>query len=51
LPAKNAKLPLFDEVYYNHDSGENSETLSSFAREVVSLSNITAQRKKTYFTG
>ncbi|HOM78658.1 MAG TPA: hypothetical protein PLZ47_01060 [Candidatus Cloacimonas acidaminovorans] len=40
LPAKKAKLPLYDEVYYNHDAGENSETLSSFAREVVSLSNM-----------
>ncbi len=46
LPAKNAKLPLFDEVYYNHDSGENSETLSSFAREVVSLSNILQRKGK-----
>ena len=46
LPAKNAKLPLFDEVYYNHDSGENSETLSSFAREVVSLSNILQHKGK-----
>jgi len=44
IPAQKAKLPLFEEVYYNHDSGENSETLSSFAREVVSLSNM-LQRK------
>ncbi|MEN6444892.1 MAG: hypothetical protein ABFC98_02465 [Candidatus Cloacimonas sp.] len=40
LPAKKAKLPVYDEVYYNHNTDENSETLSSFAREVVSLSTM-----------
>ena len=46
LPAKKAKLPVYDEVYYNHDTGENSETLSSFAREVVSLSSILQHKGK-----
>ena len=46
LPAKNAKLPIYDEVYYNHDTGENSETLSSFAREVVSLSTMLQHKGK-----
>lgn len=37
IPAKSAHLPIYADIYYNHDSGENSETLSSFGREVVSL--------------
>ncbi|MDD4310545.1 MAG: hypothetical protein PHO32_09210 [Candidatus Cloacimonetes bacterium] len=44
LPAREAELPIFEVIYYNHDSGENSDTLSSFGREVVSL--VTALGKK-----
>lgn len=44
LPAISATIPLYDEIYYNHDSGENSETLSSFGREVVSLTYALARQ-------
>ncbi len=44
LPAQEAELPVFDEVYYNHDSGENSENLSSFGREVVSLVQMLSRK-------
>ncbi|MDY0152282.1 MAG: hypothetical protein RBS43_08435 [Candidatus Cloacimonas sp.] len=37
IPAKSARVPIYAEIYYNHDTGENSETLSSFGREVVSI--------------
>jgi len=37
VPAKKAMLPLYHNIYYNHDSGEHSETLSSFGREVVAF--------------
>jgi len=40
LPAKDATLCVFDEIYYNHDDGDSSETLSSFGREVVSLTQM-----------
>jgi len=44
LPAKQAELPVFDEIYYNHDSGEGSETLSSFGREVVSFTQMISRK-------
>jgi dsDNA-specific endonuclease/ATPase MutS2 len=44
LPAKQAELPVFDEIYYNHDSGEGSETLSSFGREVVSFVQMISRK-------
>lgn len=44
IPAKSAKLPLYDEIYYNHDTHDNAETLSSFGREVVSIT-LALQRK------
>lgn len=44
LPAEEAELPVFDEVYYNHDSGERSENLSSFGREVVSLVQMLSRK-------
>lgn len=37
VPAQKAVLPLYRNIYYNHDSGEHSETLSSFGREVVAF--------------
>jgi len=37
LPAESAELPLFDEVYYNHEGSGQSDNLSSFGKEVVSL--------------
>jgi DNA mismatch repair ATPase MutS len=40
LPATEATVFIYDEVYYNHDRGDNSETLSSFGREVVSLTQM-----------
>jgi len=40
LPAKEATLCVYDEIYYNHDNRENSETLSSFGREVVSFTQM-----------
>lgn len=44
VPAKQAELPIYDSVYYNHDKGENSENLSSFGREVIAF-NAALQRK------
>ena len=35
LPAEEAELPLWDFIYYNHDSPRDN--LSSFGREIVSL--------------
>lgn len=39
LPCQTAKLPFFEQVWYNHDSGASDGDLSSFGREVVSFSN------------
>ena len=44
LPAKKAELPVYDNVYYNHTSTDNSENLSSFGKEVVAF-NAALQRK------
>jgi len=44
LPAKQATLPIYDHVYYNHNSNDNSENLSSFGREVVAF-NAALQKK------
>ncbi|MDD2228284.1 MAG: hypothetical protein PHY48_02605 [Candidatus Cloacimonetes bacterium] len=44
LPAQKAELPVYDNIYYNHTSTDNSENLSSFGREVVAF-NAALQRK------
>lgn len=41
LPAEEAELPLWDFVYYNHDSPRDN--LSSFGREIVSLHRALAK--------
>lgn len=37
LPCKKAALPLYDFVWYNHDTHQHSEDLSSFGRETISF--------------
>jgi len=46
LPAACAELPIFDDIYYNHDNHEQSESLSSFGREVVSFVQFVSRKGK-----
>lgn len=46
LPAKSAELPIFDDIFYNHDNHDLSESLSSFGREVVSFVQFIASKGK-----
>ncbi|MDZ4181463.1 MAG: hypothetical protein U1B83_01205, partial [Candidatus Cloacimonadaceae bacterium] len=46
LPCEKAKLPFFEQVWFNHDSGSGDGDLSSFGKEVVSFS--TAQLHKGF---
>jgi len=47
LPADEAELPLWDFIYYNHDSPRDN--LSSFGREIVSLQRALAKGKNALF--
>lgn len=44
IPASQAELPLYDNIYYNHTSNDNAENLSSFGKEVVAF-NAALQKK------
>jgi len=48
LPAKEAEICLFDNVWYNQEL-EGGENLSSFGKEIVSLSAILRKKGKTLF--
>lgn len=49
VPANMALLPVFRHIYYNHESEEHSETLSSFGREVVSFNEALQHGDSTLF--
>lgn len=49
VSASSALLPVFEHCYYNHESSENSENLSSFGREVVSFNTALQHPERTLF--
>lgn len=48
VPAKVAELCLFDNIWYNQQL-ESGENLSSFGKEIVSLSGVLRKKGKTIF--
>jgi len=48
LPAKEALLCMFDHVWFNRETG-GGENLSSFGKEIVSLTNVLKKAGKTMF--
>ncbi|HOV17334.1 MAG TPA: hypothetical protein PLF50_07580 [Candidatus Cloacimonadota bacterium] len=48
VPAQYAKLCLFDQIWLNQDYG-NKENLSSFGREIVSLSSALKKKGRSLF--
>jgi len=48
VPAQEAELCLFDNIWYNQEL-EGGENLSSFGKEIVSLAAVLTQKGKTLF--
>ncbi len=49
LPCKQARLPLYDYVWYNHDAQESSEDLSSFGRETIAFMKALKHKGRILF--
>lgn len=48
LPCLEARLPVYDFVWYNHDEQDQSEDLSSFGRETVSFVHALKHRGRGF---